>query len=136
MSDSQKIKSAATAAASFNLMLMQIFYSPQGGPVADDLRHGLDMNGTQHEAWDMIQELSNQGTNLTATPARLAQENPETCIALGELFAAALLAGAGSNESHYRNNAVDFNHKNRAISDILADMNAKTLSDLFRPNYN
>lgn len=124
---------AATAAASFNLMLLNIYYSGQDSDVAADLKCGLIENQTSGDAWDLIQTIAEDDTTLSASPAQLAALHPQECIALGEIFAQALLTGAGRQEDYYLANAVPGERKSAELSSAYKDLNAPTLARLFQP---
>lgn len=124
---------ASMAASKFVMMLFQHYFSSEDTPVSEDLKTGLLENGTETMAFELIQDLAEQKGELSTTVKKMAQSHPQTCIALGEIFASALLKGAGRGGPAYEAITVSLDMRDEEISQFYAEIKAPTLSRFFEP---
>lgn len=124
---------ASMAAAKFVMMLFQHYFSSENTAVSEDLKTGLLENGTETEAFELIQDLAEQKGELSTSVAKMAHNHPQTCLALGEIFASALLKGAGRGGPAYEEFTVSLEMRDEELSQFYTASKAPTLSKFFEP---
>lgn len=126
---------AARTAAYFNMWVIETCYTGKENEETHVLGSGLAQNGTIDDAFDLLEQISTptkggatfQLSAMTTTHSVESQQ-------LAEMFAEALLTGAGGRADEYAKETIP--DKDPEISAALKGNNLPTLSRFFQPVLN
>lgn len=132
--DENTPKKAAITAARFVMDLFPAYFTETARPeLRADLMEGLEQNGTEWNAFRLIQDIAGQESKLNTTVTSMAEDHPETVIALAEIFASALVTGAGRSGPDYKELAVSHDLRDTELSNYFSIDSAPTLAQFFKP---
>jgi hypothetical protein len=123
---------AARTAAYFNMWVIETCYTGQENEETQVLGSGLTQNGTFDDVFELLEKISSSGgsgatfrlSDMTTVHAIESQQ-------LAEMFAAALLKGAGPKEEEYAKTTIP--DKDPEISAALRANSLPTLARFFQP---
>lgn len=123
---------ALSAAAHFNVFIIEHCFTGRDDEISEILGSGLMLNGDAKNASSLLEDISTKTDDGATFRTRdMIALYPDECLELAETFASALLAGAGSQADDFLRMTIP--EKSQNVSRALTDNAAPTLGRFFMP---